>query len=109
MQRTSALDAMAQEWANRLADNYNTSHQAVLDHRSAADLRARVQAACSKCNGWAENLAWAPNVNGLWQSWLDSSTHRANIENGHAGEFGFGVAQSNDGYLWAVQNFGRYP
>ena len=109
MQRTSALDAVAQEWANKLAAEHNANGQFGIGHRTNADQQDRVLGACSKCNGWAENVAYATTVDGLWDAWLGSATHLANIRDGHAGEFGIGVAASNDGYLFAVQNFGRYP
>jgi hypothetical protein len=108
MQRTGALDSVAQEWANKLAADHNADpSQFNLPHRP--DQQARILAACSKCNGWAENVAYATTVDGLWDAWLGSATHLANLRDGHAGEFGMGVATTSDGYLFAVQNFGRYP
>lgn len=109
MQRTSGMDAIAQEWADKLAADHNAHGQFALPHRTNDDLRGRVLATCSGCNGWAENLAYATDVDGIWNAWLNSSTHLANIRNGKAGVFGIGVAKSTDGYLFAVQNFGRYP
>lgn len=108
MQRTAGLDAVAQEWANRLAADHNANPSEFnLPHRP--DQQSRILAACSSCTGWAENAAYATSVDGIWSAWLGSSTHLANIRNARAGEFGIGVATSNDGYLFAVQNFGRYP
>lgn len=105
MVRTSALNQMAQEWATKLANDH------ALSHRASADMRARTLAACTACNGWAENVAFIQPVDpdGLWQNWLNSPTHLANIRDGHAGEYGMAIAKLPDGSLWAVQNFGRYP
>jgi uncharacterized protein YkwD len=103
MRRTAALDAVAQEWAQKLAADH------ALSHRSSADLKARVLAACSGCTGWAENVAFSSSPGALWAAWLGSDTHRQNIDDPHAGEFGIGTAVGDDGYLYAVQNFGRYP
>jgi uncharacterized protein YkwD len=103
MVRTAALDAVAQEWAQKLADDR------ALSHRSAADLKSRVLAACQgPCNGWAENVAYGSDVNTIWNGWLDSQVHRDNIRAPYPGEFGFGAAVGTDGYIYAVQNFGQY-
>jgi uncharacterized protein YkwD len=103
VRRTGALDAVAQEWAEKLARDH------ALSHRTSADMKARVLAACTSCTGWAENVAYDQNVTKLWNAWLASTTHRNNIDDPHAGEFGMGAAMGDDGYLYAVQNFGRYP
>jgi uncharacterized protein YkwD len=103
MRRTAALDAVAQGWAQHLAAEH------ALSHRSNADLRDRTLAACSRCSGWAENVAFNTTAGALWSAWLGSPTHQQNIDDPHAGEFGIGAVVGDDGYLYAVQNFGRYP
>jgi uncharacterized protein YkwD len=102
MVRTGALDAVAQEWAQKLANDH------ALSHRSPSDLKSRVQGACSRCNGWAENVAFASTVDDIWTNWLGSQVHRDNIDAPYPGEFGFGAVRGDDGYLYAVQNFGQY-
>jgi uncharacterized protein YkwD len=103
MVRTAALDAMAQQWAEKLAADQK------LSHRSADDLRSRVLGACEgPCNGWAENVAFGGDVSTIWSQWLNSQVHRDNIDAPYPGEYGFGVAVADDGSLYAVQNFGQY-
>lgn len=107
MHRTASMDAVAQEWANKLAADHDAQlSQFTLLHRG--NMQAKVLGACSTCTGWAENIGYAMAADGLWIGWLNSPPHRENIENGRAGEFGFGAAQSSDGYWWGVENFGRY-
>ena len=67
-----------------------------------------MRADCRRCTGWAENVAYNTTAADAWSEWLKSSGHLANISDGHAGEYGIGVA-SGGGFLWFVQDFGRYP
>ena len=100
MVRNGQLDAMAQEWAAKMAAD------GALSHRPNAEARQMVAARCD-CPGWAENVAYDSTVQKAWDEWLKSAPHRANIEDGRDGEYGIGVA-SGGGYLWFVQVFGWY-
>jgi uncharacterized protein YkwD len=105
MVRNSALDAMAQEWAQKLADAADHG----LPHRSPDDMKSRTKAACTgTCTGWAENVAYGSNADTIWTGWLNSPPHRGNIDAPYPGEYGFGAAVGSDGYIYAVQNFGQY-
>ena len=101
MSRNGALDAMAQEWAQKMAND------GALSHRPNTQARQMVAARCD-CPAWAENVAFDTTVDGAWTGWLNSSSgHRGHIEDPRDGEFGMG-AVSAGGYLWFVQVFGYY-
>ncbi|HJR26094.1 MAG TPA: CAP domain-containing protein [Acidimicrobiales bacterium] len=101
MRRNGALDAMAQEWAQKMAND------GALSHRPSAQARQMVADRCD-CPGWAENVAYDTTVDGAWTGWLNSSSgHRGHIEDPRDGEFGIG-AVSAGGYLWFVQVFGYH-
>ncbi len=104
VRRTSALDRVAQGWADQLAQMHDTS----LPHNP--NYRTQALAACSSCTGWAENVGYweGDDPDAVWSLWLNSPPHRANIDNASSGEFGIGVAYSDDGWLWIVHDFGRY-
>ncbi len=66
----------------------------------------RVQA-CGYSSGAGENIAYGyPTPDAVVQAWLNSSGHRANIENASYRVIGVGAAGSSTIY-WA-QNFGTY-
>jgi uncharacterized protein YkwD len=99
--RNAALDAMAQEWAQKMANDGE------LSHRPNAEARQMVADRCD-CPGWAENVAYDETVQEAWQAWLASTAgHRGHIEDPRDGEYGIGVASAG-GYLWFVQVFGYY-
>ena len=101
MSRNSALDAMAQEWAQKMAND------GALSHRPNAQARQMVAERCD-CPGWAENVAYDSTVDEAWTGWLNSTSgHRGHIEDPRDGEFGIGVVSAG-GYLWFVQVFGYY-
>jgi uncharacterized protein YkwD len=101
MSRNSALDAMAQEWAAKMAA------EGTLSHRPNSEARTMVAARCD-CPGWAENVAFDDSAQEAFSAWLASSSgHREHIEDPRDGEHGIGVA-SGGGYLWFVQVFGYY-
>ena len=104
MSRNSALDAMAQEWAPKMAEDKQLTDPP--DHRPDEQARAMVAARCD-CPGWAEIIAYNSTTQGAWNGWLGSPPHRGHIEDRRDGEFGIGVASAH-GYLWFVMVFGYY-
>jgi uncharacterized protein YkwD len=113
MTRNGSLDQLAQQWAEKMASDADAAVAAgrnpieALNHNP--DYQSGVLAGCSRCNGWAENVAYNTTADLAWSGWLESTTgHRENIENPHAGEYGVGAA-SGGGYIWFTQDFGRYP
>lgn len=119
MSRNSALDGVAQKWAQKLADDAGSGRDpnSVLAHDLASNPEATypggypaaVKADCSHCTGWAENVAYDTSANGAWQAWLGDAGHRDNIQRGaDGGEFGVGAAFDGT-YWWYVQDFGFYP
>lgn len=106
MQRSSGLDAMAQQWAERMACDGQ------MKHRGGTDVRDRTLAACPTCVRWAENVAFNFNQpdppQSAWSGWLGSAPHLDNIRKPYAGVYGFGAARGADGQWYFAQNFGWY-
>jgi uncharacterized protein YkwD len=57
--------------------------------------------------GWGENIAYGyPTPQAVMTAWLNSSGHRANIENASYRAIGIGVARNASGTYYWTQNFG---
>ncbi len=102
MVRTGQLDAMAQEWAAKMAN------ETALSHRDDSEAFAMVLDRCDHCTGWGENVAFSSSVQGSWDDWIASAQHRNNIQDPRDGEYGMGAALGSDGYLYFVHVFGYY-
>jgi uncharacterized protein YkwD len=67
-------------------------------------------AACgypSTTSGWGENIAYGyATAESVMQAWLNSSGHRANIENASFRSIGVGAASSSTGRIYWAQAFG---
>lgn len=78
------------------------------------DFGAQVMA--TGTNAAAENVAMGSRTPGtakelaktLFDQWMESPGHRANIMNGNYNGIGFGVATNSQGAYYATQDFGRY-
>ena len=58
-------------------------------------------------SGWGENIAWGyATPDSVMTAWLNSTGHRANIENASFRSIGIGVAADANGRLYWVQDFG---
>jgi uncharacterized protein YkwD len=97
MERRGSMDQVAVDWARHLAETR------VLDHQPGST----IEAACPTTCTYAENVAYAQSAQGVWNRWLGSAPHKANIEDGRAGYFGVGAFRSADGDVWVVHVFGR--
>ena len=54
----------------------------------------------------AENVAWGQKTaQAVFTSWMNSSSHRANIENGRLTHCGLGISQSSSGALYWTHLF----
>lgn len=63
----------------------------------------------SRTTGWGENIAYGYSTpSAVVQAWLNSSGHRANIENASYRSTGVGAAASASGVLYWSQEFGTY-
>jgi uncharacterized protein YkwD len=59
--------------------------------------------------GWAENIAWGySTAQAVMNTWLNSPTHRANIEKASFRAIGVAAAASASGVLYWAQEFGTY-
>ena len=56
---------------------------------------------------WAENIAYGYSTpEAVMSAWLNSPSHRTNIENASWTVIGIGAASYNGGYIYWAQNFG---
>ena len=67
----------------------------------ARSIGERMQA-CGVTGGWGENIAYGyTTAQAVFNGWLNSSGHRANIENPNWTAIGSGAATSSSGTFWA--------
>jgi uncharacterized protein YkwD len=60
-------------------------------------------------SGWGENIAYGYKTpEEVMQGWLNSSGHRANVENPSFRVIGVGAAAASTGTIYWAQNFGSY-
>lgn len=63
----------------------------------------------SRTTGWGENIAYGYSTGAaVVQAWLNSSGHRANIENASYRSTGVGAATNASGVVYWSQEFGTY-
>ena len=81
-----------------------------LSHQYPGESSLGVRVTNAGYTGWrmlAENLAYGPTSPwGVYKVWMQSSGHRANIENCSLREAGFGMAYP-DGKAWVTLDLGR--
>ena len=88
-----ALNAKAQWQAQAMADRGTLFH---------SDLHAGVPGGGSVLG---ENVGVGSNAAAVYDGWLHSAPHFANIANGRFSRMGIGVAVDRYGRVWAVQEF----
>jgi uncharacterized protein YkwD len=81
-----------------------------MTHEDPAPPVARTTAqrmeACGVTGGWGENIAYGyATPEAVMQGWLNSSGHRANIENASYRSIGVGAASSSTGRVYWAQAF----
>jgi uncharacterized protein YkwD len=91
-------DAMnkAQAWADQLARNGRLSHSTL---------------SSGMPEGWTklgENVGRGPSIDAVFQGFLQSPAHRANLVDAAYNWGGTGVAVAADGTVYVVQVFARY-
>jgi putative cell wall-binding protein len=97
--RESKLDAMAQEWANRMSSIKK------MEHSTNEWRTSRATAGWTLCCG--ENIAYGyTSASAVVSGWINSPGHRANILDSRYTHIGVGHA--TDGNYW-VQVFATYP
>lgn len=87
------LTAAARAWAAQMASENHLYHQ---------DLEPLL-------NPWqlvGENVGYGPDEPALHQGFLDSSGHRANLENDAYTHIGIGVVVDDNGRMWTSHVFG---
>ncbi|HEX4023050.1 MAG TPA: CAP domain-containing protein [Acidobacteriaceae bacterium] len=95
-----ALNAAAQQHAQRMADANAISHQ----FPGEPELLQRVQKQGVALTTVAENVAVGTSAEQLHQEWMHSPLHRANILDPRLNAVGFGIVKQN-GQLFAVEDF----
>lgn len=98
----AALAAAAQAHAALMAQQQQLSHQ----YPGEAELMQRAVQAGAHFQAIAENVAMAPDVDGVENAWMHSMPHRTNILDPKMNALGVGVVE-RDGNLWAVEDFAQ--
>lgn len=92
----SDLTRLAQQHAAYMASHHSLEH--------TSNLGGKV--CCWRAVG--ENVGYGPNASAVFNAFMHSSSHRANILSGRYTQIGIGTARSSDGTLWVDQIF-RQP
>lgn len=88
---------VAQPWAKHLAETETLVHQ---------DL-SPIFKTCPGLSRVGENIAYGyPTAGAVVKAWMNSPGHRANILNRRFTKIGLGLARSDDGTKYWVQDFG---
>jgi hypothetical protein len=102
LQWNAALAAAAQTHATRMAQEQQLSHQ----YPGEAELMQRAVQAGAHFQAIAENVAMAPDAEGIENAWMHSAPHRTNILDPKMNALGVGVVERG-GNLWAVEDFAQ--
>lgn len=97
---SACLGGAAREWAQAMAGAGSISH---------SDLAALVGRHCDP--GWeilGENVGVGPNDAAIFDAFLNSPGHRANIEDRRFGSVGTGAVRTADGRLFVTQLFAKF-
>lgn len=106
LQQVSALDTIAATWSDRMAGEgrlYHNPQFGQLTFATGANRAAENVAYGSRTPGSPEQLAQT-----LFNQWMNSPGHRANILNANYNAIGFGVSIDSRGGYYATHNFGGY-
>lgn len=96
------LAAAAIPHAQLMADKQQLSHQ----FSGEPTTRQRINATGLRSNASGENVAFGPDVENLFQGWMHSPPHRANILDAKYNASAVAVVRRGQS-LWAVQEFAR--
>jgi hypothetical protein len=96
LKRNTAMDAVAQAWAKKMAAAGTLSHN--------PNYSTQIPSGWSRAS---ENVAYGYVSNTVVGGWLNSSGHRANIM-GDVTDVGIGYFVDAEGVAWSVQNFAKY-
>lgn len=91
----STLAASAQSWAGYMSSQQQLSHDPNLG---------------GAVSGWTrigENVGMGPTVSMIWDSFLASAPHRANLLNPEFTHYGIGFVTDSHGALWTAHRFMR--
>lgn len=95
-----ALNNVAQDWANRMARENRLYHRPNFSAHYPSGWRLASENVLQNNRG--------ATAQDLVSQWSRSPGHNANMLNPSITHIGVGVAYSQDGKLWAVQNFAQY-
>ena len=91
-----SLTAYAADWSRQMAEGRGLAH--------SSSSHAAVQGACAGC-GSGENVGYGQSADQVWNLFLQSSGHRANIEKGGTGIVGIGAYRKGS-TVWITMVFG---
>ncbi len=96
------LAAAAAPHAQQMARQQQLSHQ----FPGEPPVRQRIISSGVRSNTSGENVAFGPDVDNLFNGWMNSPPHRANILEPKSNAGAIAVVRRGDS-LWAVQDFAR--
>jgi Cysteine-rich secretory protein family len=96
------LSAAAIAHAQLMAQKQQLSHQ----FSGEAPVRQRIIASGLRSDASGENVAFGPDVDNLFNGWMKSPPHRANILDPRYNSSAIALVRRGDS-LWAVQDFAR--
>lgn len=98
------LNDCAARWSYKMAKAGRPDHSSTSSDPSDSCMAYTFQV-CSACTATAENVGQTVTASSAWDLWLQSPTHRPNIDKAGAGIVGIGVYRAN-GYLFLTMVFG---
>jgi uncharacterized protein YkwD len=106
LQISSSLTAAAVWKAQHMAEYLYMQHDDPAPP-VARGVGSRLSACGYSGGGWGENIAYGyPSPGAVVNAWLNSSGHRANIENPAFTSIGVGAAAADSGTMYWAQDFG---
>jgi uncharacterized protein YkwD len=94
LQVDAELQALAEGWAQRMAEDEDMRHNPNLGDQMPDHYYA-----------WGENVAYGFDPSAINQGWWESEGHRENMLSGNYTAIGVGFVVDEDGDYWAVQVF----
>lgn len=98
LNRRACLNTVARNWAARMAAAGSISHN--------PNVGAQVRSRCGlSWRSWGENVGSGFSEASIWQAFLGSSPHRANIDRARWDSMGVGIYKRTDGKMFLAQVF----
>ena len=104
LNRRTCLNTVARRWSAKMASNNTLAHNPNL----AAQVSNKCGAVGLRWRGLAENVGVGFSELSVWQAFIDSSAHRANIDKAAWDSMGIGIYKRSDGKMFFTQVFADF-